>query len=250
MSKMIDLNADLGEMPGDQGRALDAAILDAVSSCNIASGGHAGDDVSMRATLLLAKARGRRAGAHPSYPDREGFGRRRLNIDDDDLETSLSEQVTGLLKHAREVGVSISHLKPHGALYNDAAKDASLAEMVVRVTKTSGIPVLVGPPNSALQRASEQADLGFVAEGFADRAYEKDGSLVPRTEPGAIIEDESRQSAQALSIASGTVKTRSGDVISLPVQTLCLHGDTKGARDAALKIREALEAAGYRIGLG
>ena len=250
MSRMIDLNADLGEMPGDEGRALDAAILDAVSSCNIACGGHVGDDQSMRATLLLAKDRGTRAGAHPSYPDREGFGRRRLNIDDDQLERSLFDQVAGLLKHAGDIGVNVTHVKPHGALYNDAAKDQTLADIVARVTKAAGIPVLVGPPNSLLQSSAEASGLIFVAEGFADRAYEPDGSLVPRSEPGAVIEDEAKQSAQALLIAAGHVRTRSGKEIALPVQTLCLHGDTKGARETAIKIREALEAAGFQIGQG
>ena len=170
MSRMIDLNADLGEMPGDEGRALDAAILDAVSSCNIACGGHVGDDQSMRATLLLAKDRGTRAGAHPSYPDREGFGRRRLNIDDDQLERSLFDQVAGLLKHAGDIGVNVTHVKPHGALYNDAAKDQTLADIVARVTKAAGIPVLVGPPNSLLQSSAEASGLIFVAEGVDDRA--------------------------------------------------------------------------------
>ena len=250
MSRVIDLNADLGELPGDEGRALDAAILDAVSSCNIACGGHAGDEVSMKATLLLAKERGTRAGAHPSYPDREGFGRRRLNIDDDQLEQNLSDQIADLQKHAGDVGVNVTHLKPHGALYNDAAKDSALADLAARVTKAAGIPVLVGPPNSELQKSAEASGLTFVAEGFADRAYESDGSLVPRSEPGAVIEDETKQSEQALSIAAGHVKTRSGEEIPLPVQTLCLHGDTKGARETAIKIRQALEAAGYQIGQG
>lgn len=250
MTKQIDLNADIGELPGDEGRALDAAILASVTSCNIACGGHAGDAESMRATLRLAKAHGVRAGAHPSYPDREGFGRRAMEISLEDLEASLAEQLVALLTEAANEQVHISHLKPHGALYNEAAQDAGLALMIAGVTSAAGIKKLVGPPLSKLELAASAYGLEYIGEGFADRSYQKDGQLTPRSEPGAVLHEEADQIQQALEIASGKVMTVIGKQIELPVQTICLHGDTPGAQKNAEEIRNALIEAGYELGLG
>lgn len=248
MSKQIDLNADIGELPGDEGRALDAAILSSVTSCNIACGGHAGDEDSMRETLKLAKKAGVRAGAHPSYPDREGFGRRTIEISEEALQQSLAAQVAALRSEAVSLGVSLTHLKPHGALYNEAAQDSGLALMIASVTSNAGIATLVGPPLSKLELAAGAFGLDYFGEGFADRSYEEDGSLTPRSEPGSVYDEEESQIKQALQIAAGSVSTRTGKRILLPVQTICVHGDTPGAQKSASRIRDALIAEGFTLG--
>ncbi len=248
MIRSICLNADLGEMPGPEGRALDAAILRFVTRCNVACGGHAGDEPSMRETVRRAALLGVRIGAHPSYPDRTNFGRVSLNLAPERLKSELEAQVAGLLRIAEGEGAIVSHLKPHGALYNDAAKDANLAALIVGVMRSAGIGELVGPPQSALEAAARNAGFVFVAEGFADRAYEADGSLTPRRFPGAVISDEGAVEAAALRMArDGAVLSRTGELLKLGIVTLCLHSDTPGAVAHAARIRHALEAAGFRI---
>ncbi len=244
MKQRIDLNADLGE-----GCAFDAELMSVVTSCNIACGGHAGDAASMRTALALAHENGVLAGAHPSFPDRENFGRTKSDLVGTELETALTEQVNSLKQIAADIGVSIAHLKPHGALYNMAAKDAGLAGSICAVLQ-SALPGarLVGPPGSALQRQADERDITFVAEGFADRAYETDRQLRDRKLDGAVLHDPAQQVAQASRIAlEQQVTTHSGEIISLPVQTLCVHGDTPGAFEAAKAIRAALEAQDIRI---
>ena len=248
MSRLIDLNADIGELPGETGRTLDASILEAVTSCNIACGGHAGDSDSMRETLRLAKLNGVNAGAHPSYPDREGFGRREIDISLDALRSSLLDQVRQLQAVAKEQQVELSHLKPHGALYNAAAQSEELAELVVSVTRECGIARIVGLPESHVQTAAEAAGLMFWGEGFADRSYEADGSLTPRSEDGAVLETEVDQMKQALALAKGLVTTRNGEVMAVNARTICVHGDTRGAQKATRAIREALSTAGFELG--
>ena len=248
MRREIDLNSDIGELTGPEGRKLDRAILAAISSCNIACGGHAGDWESMRQTLEMAKALGVKAGAHPSYPDREGFGRQPVSIPIKALRDSLTKQVNALLLVSDQVEIKLNHLKPHGALYNAAAKDISLAQLVCDVTNEAGIQILVGPPDSELSRTAERSDLSYRAEGFVDRAYESDGSLTPRSEPGAVLDDLGKQVDQAVNLAAERrVVCRTGDILPISVQTLCLHGDTSGAQEAALTIRRALEIRGFHI---
>lgn len=248
MSRSICLNADIGELPGEAGRALDRAILKVVSRCSIACGGHAGDDESMSQTLHMSKELGVLAGAHPSYPDREGFGRSLNNVSLAELAISLRDQVSALQRLAAIAGVQLSHIKPHGALYNDAARDPELAHMVSTLCIEAGIPVLLGPPASEMQRAAHAAGLTYIAEGFADRAYEADLSLTPRSLPGAVFEDHETQRAQALSMAlQHQVTARTGESLPLRVQTICLHGDTPGAAENAASLRAALEAQGIAI---
>lgn len=248
MSKTTCLNADVGELLGDEGRALDRAILDVVTRCSIACGGHAGDDESMTATIRAANARGVLIGAHPSYPDREGFGRSRINISDADLELSLLSQVRRLKAIGRERGVPVVHLKPHGSLYNDAARERVLADMVATVCVRTDIDTLIGPPLSELKAAAVAAGLTFVAEAFADRAYEADGSLTPRSMPGAVITDPAGQLAQVLSLVqSGRVTARTGEAVHLAAQTICLHGDTPGAAQSAYQLKQALLERGLSI---
>lgn len=240
----IDLNADLGE-----GGAYDADLMGVVSSCNVACGGHAGEAASMARTVRLAIENGVSVGAHPSYPDREGFGRRSLSIGLDDLYDSLTMQAESLLDIAGELGASVRHLKPHGALYNDAARDAALADIVARTAaELPGDVCLVGPPGSELECAAAGNDLVFIAEAFVDRAYRPDGGLVSRDEDGAVHTDVDRMIAQALLLAiHQAVDTAGGRRIHVPARTLCVHGDTPGAAEAARAIRKALEAQGVEI---
>ena len=240
----IDLNADLGE-----GDAYDLELLEIVSSCNVACGGHAGDAASMLTTVRAALANAVAIGAHPSYPDREGFGRRSRFAADDELRRSLRQQVDALHEVAAAEGATLTHVKPHGALYNDAAKDRNLADIVADVVAdTDGAPVLVGPPASELQAAASAAGAGFLAEAFVDRAYCADGSLVPRSEPGAVHSEFNTVTTQAVQLAlHGRVVAQSGEEIPIRAGTLCIHGDTEGAAEVARAVRDVLEANGVEI---
>ena len=237
----IDLNADIGELEGAEGRALDRQILQSVTSCNIACGGHAGDIATMRETVKAAKEFGVSIGAHPSYPDRENFGRVRHDISNEDLEKSLRCQISAIMEIVKSEGAAISHVKPHGALYNDAAKDEFLAEMLCRLTKEFGISRIFGLPGSKVIGEAQRIGLEFVAEGFSDRRYAPDGSLTPRTMDGAVLHHPQDVMDQACDLVCENAVTASNDDrIALTVQTLCLHGDTEGAAELSEAIRSAL----------
>ena len=242
--RSLDLNADLGE-----GETTDLALLDVVTSCNVACGGHAGDSRSMRSTVLAAAQRAVAVGAHPGYPDREGFGRRSGFLPPNALRGPLRRQIGALVEIAAGLNVEVRHVKPHGALYNDAARDRELADAVC--ASLAGLDtslLLVGPPASALEDAALDAGVGFVREGFVDRAYTTQGRLVPRNQPGAVLTGQAAVVAQALSIArESTVPGSDGEEIALEVDTLCIHGDTPGAVTLACAVRAALLAAGVRL---
>lgn len=240
----IDLNADLGE-----GESTDAELLSVVSSCNIACGGHAGDVETMTATIGEALANGVMVGAHPAYPDREGFGRRSHFMAGEELLASLMHQLKTFFTVAMELGVTIEHVKPHGTLYTDAVTDAGLAEVIARaVESVPGKPALVGQPNTELESAATAHGLEFVAEAFIDRAYQADGRLVPRTEPGAVHDDIELIKAQAVSLAmDGRVRGQDDSEIRVRADTLCIHGDTPGAAEAARAVREELESCGIEV---
>ena len=240
----IDLNADLGE-----GDPYDEELLQIVSSANVACGGHAGDAESMAQTIRLAIENGVAVGAHPGYPDRDGFGRQSGFMRGDDLYDSLTEQVTALADTAAQMGVRIAHIKPHGALYNDAVGDRDLADIIARVTaETPGEPAFVGMANTELESAAERHSLRFVAEAFVDRAYEADGTLVSRKEPGAVHEDLAVATTQAVRLAeNGQVTARNGDVVNVRADTLCIHGDTPGAAEKARAVRDVLESHGVEV---
>lgn len=242
--KSIDLNADLGE-----GDACDEALLTVVSSCNVACGGHAGDARSMALTVRRALANGVAVGAHPSYPDKRGFGRASRFMRGDKLYDSLLWQVEGLADIAAQLGAKLTHIKPHGALYNDAVGDAELADVIARVVaEMPGDPAFTGMANSELEQAALRNDVAFIAEGFVDRAYEADGTLVSRTEPGAVHADVNTITNQAVALAKrGEVTARNGDVISVRADTLCIHGDTPGAAEIARAVRTVLENRGVQI---
>ncbi len=240
----IDLNADLGE-----GDAYDAELLQVVSSCNIACGGHAGDAGSIAATMREAIANGVSVGAHPSYPDREGFGRRSGFLSGEPLGEALRSQLADFGRVADEVGAAITHVKPHGALYTDAVVDAELADIIAAaVAEMPGRPRLVGQASTELESAARKHGLGFVAEAFVDRAYQSNGQLVPRSEPGAVHGDIACIQRQAVHLARrGEVTARDGSTVSVRADTLCIHGDTPGAAAAARAVREALEKEGVDI---
>lgn len=240
----VDLNADLGE-----GDAYDAELLAVVSSCNIACGGHAGDAASIVATLREALANGVSVGAHPSYPDREGFGRRSRFMSGAPLRDALRAQLEDFGRIAAELDAPVKHVKPHGTLYTDAVVDAALADTIAGVVaEMPGKPVLVGQPGTELEAAANAHGLGFVAEAFVDRAYRRDGQLVPRSEPGAVHDDIGRIQRQAVALArDGEVQCLDGSTIRVRADTLCIHGDTPGAAEAARAVREALEKEGVEI---
>lgn len=239
---MIDLNADLGE-----GMSEEAALMALVTSCNIATGGHAGDDETMVAALRMARDHGVAAGAHPAYPDRAGFGRRDLDLPLETLAQALADQVGTLERHATAEGMALTHVKPHGALYHRASVDPAHADVLANLARAHGL-FLVGPPGGAMAAAAGSARVVYVPEGFADRAYDREGRLLPRSAPGAVIEDAEAATAQARDLAAhGRVRTQGGEDLALDVATICLHGDTPGAVARARAVRAGLEAAGLTL---
>jgi len=248
MTTGIDLNADLGEDDSPAGIARDIAIMDIVSSCNIACGGHAGSPRTMRIMLTAAGSRHIAPGAHPSYPDRDGFGRQSMDISLEELEACLTSQLHDITSIAEQVGVPLTHLKPHGALYNDAQDDPDLATLLVEMAARTGL-TLVGMPGSLIQEMAAERNVCFIAEAFIDRRYTGKGRLVPRSEAGAVIAEEDQRIAQGLALARGTaLTTRDGTMLKIEAQTLCLHSDSDGALESARKMRIALESAGIKIG--
>jgi UPF0271 protein len=240
----IDLNADLGE-----GCEFDVELLDIVSSCNIACGGHAGDADSMAATVDLAIAKKVAIGAHPSYPDRVGFGRSSHFSTGDDLLSSLINQIDTLQRTAEKAGGSIRHIKPHGALYNDVVADRELADIVVQAAQeVCPGAAIVGPPQGELKKAAAEKGVTYIAEAFVDRAYFPDGALVPRSEPNAVHADLNTITTQAVTLVSdGTLTAENGDVIQVRADTLCLHGDTPNAGEVGRAVQDVLIASGVEI---
>jgi UPF0271 protein len=240
----IDFNCDLGEGCGD-----DAAIIPLITSASIACGGHAGDEPTMRTTLRLCREHGVAAGAHPGYPDREGFGRRELSFSPGYVRVFVREQVAALGAIAASENMRLSHVKPHGALYNIAARDRGIAEaIVVAVQDVDPQLVVFGLSDSQLTAAAEAAGLRVAHEVFAERRYEADGSLTPRSRDEAVIHDlgETIEQVRGL-VRNGSVVTRTGERIRLRADTLCLHGDRADAAQFARSIRDALAADGIRI---
>jgi 5-oxoprolinase (ATP-hydrolysing) subunit A len=245
----IDLNADVGESYGPWVMGDDAALIPLVSSVNVACGAHAGDPLVMRRTVALARRHRVALGAHPGYPDRDGFGRRELSLSTDELQASLLYQLGALAAFAREAGLRLRHVKPHGALYNRAAVDDALAATIAdSVRDFARRLVLVGLAGSRLLDAGRAAGLAVAAEAFADRAYEADGTLRSRRLPGAVLDTPEAAAEQALSIVTlRRVVAHDGTTIRLKADTVCLHGDTPGAADYASHVRSALEEAGVTI---
>lgn len=251
--KTIDLNADLGEADNAQWAQSEYAMLQYITSANIACGGHAGTEKTMRHMLRGAKTHGVVSGAHPSYPDRENFGRKSLDLEIDitmdALKISLLEQITTLAEIAADEDSFISYVKPHGALYNDAVKDRKKADLIAQViSKIDTSLMFMGAPNSEMSLAAKRHNLKFIAEGFIDRRYTDDGHLQSRSLKGAVIEGQGERLRQAKNlVTTQTVTTASGKKLNLKVQTLCLHGDSHGAVETARLARQELENANILI---
>jgi UPF0271 protein len=245
----VDLNADVGESVGPWPMGDDERLIQLVTSVNVACGAHAGDPLTIDRTVRAALASGVALGAHPGYPDLVGFGRRDLDMAPDELEASLVYQVGAVAAFARAAGSPLRHVKPHGALYNLAARDLTVAATIARaVARVSGDLVLVGLAGSVMATAAADSGLASAAEAFADRAYEADGTLRSRRLPGAVLDSPERAAAQALSIVrDGSVESHDGRVVPVRADTICIHGDTPAAADYAIAVRAALEGAGVTI---
>lgn len=238
MSLRIDINCDLGE-----GNGIEDKILPFISSASIACGGHAGDEMIMRTTIRLAKKYGVMIGAHPSYPDQKNFGRQKMDISDRTLAISIKEQIQTLQKVAAEEQYPIRHVKPHGALYNEAAIDPELAELIIEaIVELDTSMAVYGPPRSELEKQALLKGLDFLGEGFADRTYQEDGSLTPRTEPDALIKEESNCVNQVLQIVKKQqVLSVKGTLVEIPAKTICIHGDGPHALLFASAIHQSLQ---------
>ena len=245
----IDLNSDLGESFGAWRLGDDDALLDVVTSANVACGFHAGDPATMRRTVQAAAARGVSVGAQVSYPDLVGFGRRELGATAEQIRDDVLYQLGALEAMCRAAGTHVRFLRPHGALYHRCAADPEAAEAAVRAALAfyPGLGV-VAPPGSALLHAARTAGLAVVREGFADRRYLPDGTLAPRGEADAVLTDVAEVVAQAVSIAiRGEAVAADGSIVMVGADTICLHGDTPGAAALARAVRDALEGQGVEI---
>lgn len=244
----IDLNADLGETVGGAPIADDAAMFAVVSSASIACGGHAGDAVSMRDSVQQARRHGVAIGAHPSYPDLAGFGRTRMRLDAAELRVSVRDQIRALVTS----GAELRYVKPHGALYNtivgDAAHAHAVADAIADVSAELGHALGVLGLGGEIRAAAGQRGLPFWTEAFGDRGYRADGTLVPRSEPGALVTAAREVADRAVMLArDGIVRAVDGSSVDVDAASICVHGDTPGAVGIARTVRAALEKAGVKV---
>lgn len=246
---IIDLNSDLGESFGAWKMGNDEAVLDFVSSANVACGFHAGDPVVMLATVRAAKEKSVAVGAHPGYPDLMGFGRRNMDVTPDEAYAYTLYQIGAMQAACNAVGIKLQHVKAHGALYNQAAKNHALAVAIAHAVKDAGQGlILLGLANSEFDKAAAEVGVPYAAEAFADRAYQADGTLVPRKVEGSMIHDVNLAVARVVRmVKEGKVETIDGKVINLKPHSICLHGDSPKAVQMATEIRKGLEAAGIKI---
>ncbi len=247
--RCIDINCDMGEMPGAISDGTQESLMPFLSSVNVACGGHAGDENSMRRTVEQALWWKLAIGAHPGYHDRVHFGRREQHLAAEAVADAVYEQVRALDRVAANCGAHLVHVKPHGALYNQVARDPALAEAVAAgVARWDSDLILVGLAGSATLEAYRRAGFEVAAEAFADRRYEVDGSLRSRQHEDSLIRDPEEAGRQALSIAeSGEVVAHDGSKIAVPAQTICIHGDTPGAPEIVAAVTRALRGAGFQI---
>ena len=245
----IDINSDMGESFGAYTIGHDAGLMKSIKSANIAAGFHGGDPSVLRDTIRLAKAHGVAVGAHPGFPDLVGFGRRDLNVTPREAEDFVLYQIAAVAGVAWAEGVKVQHVKPHGALFNMAVRNAELATAIARaITAIDRSLILFGLPGSEILNAGRAAGLRVAAEVFADRAYEPDGSLASRRKPGSVIHDPEAVVARAVRmIKERSVVAIDGTVVPLDAETICVHGDTPGSDNLAAKIRDGLESAGVTV---
>lgn len=239
----IDLNSDIGEGMDDE------RLVPLVTSVNIACGGHAGEASDMERAVAVAARHGLRIGAHPSYPDRAGFGRTALEMDASELEEALTRQLATLDRITRAQGAKLCHLKPHGALYHRAGESRDVAWAIAEAARKIGPDlVVVGQAGSLLLKVAQEHGLPVAAEAFADRRYHADGRLVPRTRGDALITDADEAAAQAVDIARDHhVVSTDGTPVEVRADTLCVHGDTPGAVAIVARIRQRLQEAGVEV---
>lgn len=246
---VIDLNCDLGESFGAYKIGLDEEVLPYVTSANIACGFHGGDPVVMEQTVALCKRYGVRAGAHPGFPDLAGFGRRNMSLTPNEVKTSVMYQIGALNSFCRGAGIKLCHVKPHGALYNMAANDYELAKAICQAIKeVDGSLVLLALSNSEMLRAAKDTGVSAASEVFADRAYERDGSLVPRSRRGAVIEDEELALKRVIRMAKeGVVEAIDGSTVSIDADSVCVHGDGGKALEFVKRLRKGFSEAGIEV---
>jgi len=245
----VDINSDVGESFGAYSIGHDTGLMKSITSANIAAGFHAGDPSVLRATIRTAKAHGVAVGAHPGFPDMVGFGRRELNVTAREAEDLVLYQVAAVAGVASAEGMRIQHVKPHGALFNMAVRNAELAAAIARaVAAFDPMLLLFGLPGSEILKAGRSEGLRVAAEVFADRAYEPDGSLASRRKPGSVIHDPEMVVERAVRMVKDhTVVAIDGSVVPLQADTICVHGDTPGSDDLAASIRAGLERAGITV---
>lgn len=246
---VVDLNCDMGESFGAWRMDNDAELMNYVSSVNIACGFHAGDATTMRETAELALEKEVAIGAHPGYPDLQGFGRRAMKMSESEVFDIVLYQIAALKGICESLGARLNHVKPHGALYNQAAKEPELAAAVAEaVRKIDSDLVFYGLSGSSLISEAERIGLRTASEVFADRTYQSDGSLTPRSQPNALIRSEGESVDQVLQmVLSGTVATVGGETIPLRAETICIHGDSEHAVEFAHRVRDALLKNGHEI---
>ena len=245
----IDLNCDLGEGFGDWKMGDDAAMLGIVSTVNVACGFHAGDPQIMADTFAQAKKAGVAIGAHPSYPDLQGFGRRPIPYTPKEIERLIAYQLGAAMGVAALAGHRITHVKAHGSLGNRATEDAAAADAIARATKSVDPNlVILAIAGTEIERAAERANMRAAREIFADRAYTKAGNLVPRSQPGAVIHDARAAAERVLAmLEAGAIIAGDGTKIPVGIDSICVHGDTPGAAAMAAAVRQALTQAGYTL---
>jgi UPF0271 protein len=249
MARTIDLNCDMGESYGRWTLGADEAIMPFITSANIACGFHGGDPHVMRRTVALALRHGVAVGAHPSLPDLMGFGRRVMDVSPQELKDYVCYQTGALREFVRVAGADLQHVKPHGILYTMAERDETIAQAIGEAAREAGQGLILMTLASGKYEATcRKMGCRVASEGFADRAYNVDGTLVSRKLPGALITDPGAAAAQAVKLATeGKVRTLDGVEIDLAVQTICCHGDTPGAERIVRAVREALERAGVQV---
>lgn len=247
--KRVDLNCDMGELPEMLADGSQETLMKFVTSANVACGGHAGDEAMMQATIEQALRHGVAVGAHPGYEDRANFGRLVLDLTAEEIRESIYRQVATLANLAEHCGAVVTHVKPHGALYNQAAKDAGIARAIAEgVRRWRRDVVLVGLAGSVMLEEFRTAGFRVATEAFADRRYEKDGTLRARKFRDALLDAPEKAAEQAVGIAAGRgVLTREGTVVAVEAETICIHGDTPGAEHIAEAVRKALVVAGVEL---
>jgi UPF0271 protein len=245
----VDLNADMGESYGASKVGSDEELVKMISSASLACGFHGGDPITLKTTVEMCKANGVGVGAHPSFPDREGFGRKEMEMSVEELEASLLYQVSAVKGVSESLGVKLQHMKPHGALYNMAWGREDYARAIVgAVRATSKDLILIAPSNSVIEKTARKAGLVVAREGFPERGYLDDGRLAPRGSPLALVTDPRAAAERAsMMVSQGSVVSVTGRRVSVVVDTLCIHSDTPGAPAIAGEIRRRLKDDGVEI---